>query len=350
MKDLRLTESGLKWLKVNICSEFGLDKLKFDEQVKWVDEHNSELEELTKQAGSPFMYYNAVKALREHEKGNEVHIVIPMDASNQALQLYGVLTADLRTSEIASLGSYNNRMDAYQMLANAMNKAMNTEFFTRNICKKPLMVTLYGHSMAFLELAENMNKEELEYYNTELLPLTDENGVPVVETAFFEAMYEIAPNAMKAMDLIQSLNDKNIGTYRWTLPDGFKVRYDVKSKVKFKTEIFGVELEGEYEDYRPSEKNKGMAPNVIHSVDGYVAREMIRRMGDEFIHTIHDSFSVHPNNVDKLRQNYKDILSEILESDLLSDILTQIKGSKVTVKKEGTLTKDLIQKSEYALA
>ena len=45
-----------------------------------------------------------------------------------------------------------------------------------------------------------------------------------------------APMAMAAMAKIQKLNDKDIGTYRWTLPDGFKVQYDVKSNTLIKAE------------------------------------------------------------------------------------------------------------------
>ena len=65
---------------------------------------------------------------------------------------------------------------------------------------------------------------------------------------------------------------------------------------------------------------------------------------------IHDEFKCHPNNMNHLRQQYINIFAEIAESNILSDILTQIHGQPGTFPK---LTPDLgtkIRGSNYALS
>ena len=87
-------------------------------------------------------------------------------------------------------------------------------------------------------------------------------------------------------------------------------------------------------------------------IDGYVVREMVRRahaQGFEIL-TIHDSFWCHPNYVQNMRQNYLDILIEIADSDLLSDILSEITGEPIKVIKRSNNLAQLMKDAEYALS
>ena len=115
-----------------------------------------------------------------------------------------------------------------------------------------------------------------------------------------------------------------------------------------------------YTDYKGSEFNRGMSPNVIHSVDGYVAREMIRRMTQHcakfnrnypaFITSIHDAFGTHPNNAEEMTYHYTNIMCELNESNLLQDIMSQISGKNMLSIKKNTLTNDMIKASIYKLS
>lgn len=353
MENLRLTESGLFWLKVNIASEFGHDKMSFGEQASWVDNHTlQELQELSKEADNTFAFMNALEAYEDHLNGEEVHHIMPIDCSNQALQLYGVLSGDLKTAELGSLGTGDKRIDAYQMLANYFNSECDTDVFTRNICKKPLMVTLYGSTKGGEQMLENLKTNAIEL--AEKLNLGDVDD-EWVDTMFTNAMLTIAPYAMSVMDELQALNNKDIGTYTWTLPDGFNVKYDVKSNLDVnisrkskKGKKFSCHLTSKV--YAPSEFNRGMAPNIIHSVDGYVMRQLQRRMRGHFFVPIHDSFSVHPNAIEKLREQYAEVLVEILNSDLLESIMSQIANRKIVFNKSNTLTEGHIRRSVYSLS
>jgi DNA-directed RNA polymerase len=257
--------------------------------------------------------------------------------------------------------------DAYQLLANAMNKYMQLECFNRTICKKALMTTMYGKANAFSEMLSNMyprsSTPSIDFeneYNRDVE--VDKDSRPLypdfmtMQDAFNEAMRDIAPKAIIAMDAIQSLNNEEIGTYYWTLPDGFKVKYDVKVDVEINFMDYTkngvqVEITGMKEVYRPDKGNRGMAPNVIHSVDGYIARQLIKRMHAQgkFITTIHDAFACMPEDCDLMRSIYSGLLIELLESDLLNDILTQIANTNIQISKTGNLTSEDIQTSLYYL-
>jgi len=51
-----------------------------------------------------------------------------------------------------------------------------------------------------------------------------------------------------------------------------------------------------------------------------------------------------------LRANYREIMAEIAESDLLADILNQITGMNGTITKLSNRLPELIRQSNYALS
>jgi len=348
MKSLKLTTAGLYWLKVNIASEYGLDKETYNCQAQWVNDHIDTLEEEIHRADNKFGYSNAVEALRCYQRDEEVHYIMPMDASNQAIQMYGVLTSDKKTASMGGISTGETRIDLYGELAKELNELYKTDIFDRSICKKPLMVTLYGSSNGHNELLENIKMSEAEF-------LAKVNSSLEIEEAFGQVMMKLVPYCMNVMDIIQSLNNKDIGTYTWTMPDGAKVKYDVKTNMDMNLQktsksgkTFSVTLTSE--TYAPSAHNKGMAPNLIHSVDAYFLREVVRKMGNSFITTIHDSYSVHPNEIEKLREVYTQTLIEINESNLLQDLLTDIAERFIPFTKSNTLTEADIQASIYHIS
>ncbi len=350
----------LEYILIDIANHAGFDKLTYDERIKRalviVDEYNlqyihdgamSQINKIYELAESPFELRNALQA---YENGDENH-VIGLDAVNQALQLYGVLTGDLATSSLASLG-VNARTDAYQLLADALNSSIGTDVFNRTNCKKALMITLYGSTVAYEKVLEAM-KLSSQTELAELIGLAPDSYMDDwFSIEFNKAMASIAPKAIEAMEALQELNDPEVGTYEWVMPDGFKVKYDVKSKqtVEIKATSRGginFSYSATHKVYAPSKFNRGMSPNVIHSVDGYVAREMVRRTGCS---PIHDQFNFRAKNCAVGQATYNEIMCEILDSDLLNNIIRQINPNGRTVTKSNTLTKELIMESSYAIS
>lgn len=65
--------------------------------------------------------------------------------------------------------------------------------------------------------------------------------------------------------------------------------------------------------------------------------------------TVHDEFRTHANNCNWVRWQYKEILAEIAESDVLSDLLTQINGTPGSFQKLSFNLPEQIRNSNYAL-
>ena len=86
--------------------------------------------------------------------------------------------------------------------------------------------------------------------------------------------------------------------------------------------------------------------------DGYVAREMVRKchsMGIELVH-IHDCFVFSPDYLQAVSEAYRETLASIADSDLLSDILSELCGQYVPVTKlSNDLSNDILN-SEYMLS
>lgn len=350
----KLTERGLYWLKIDIANTFGKDKLLHDEQVSWVDENIEDMllyeQKYIQVADSPFEFRKTVDNYRMYLEDKPVNDFMYVDCSNQALQCYALLTGSLATAEVCNMAGKEYRADGYQMLADALNKHFSEPIITRAEAKKPMMVTLYGKQRAWESMLPLLEKElkDTDVYSDEFSVFMDHT--------FNEAMFDIAPEAMEAMDIIQSLNDGDIGTYYWTLPDGFKVTYDVKTKTRLDARRItkgGVNIHflGEVEEYKSSKYNAGMAPNVIHSVDGYILRETIRRFPEQMT-SIHDAYGCHYNFIDDMIAIFKTICNEILKSDLLNKIMREIADGRTfrQIEKSKTLTRFHINKSRYAIS
>lgn len=66
--------------------------------------------------------------------------------------------------------------------------------------------------------------------------------------------------------------------------------------------------------------------------------------------TIHDEFKCHPNNMNHLRQQYINVLAELADSNVLSDVLGQLLGASISYNKLSTNLSTYIKGSNYALS
>lgn len=66
--------------------------------------------------------------------------------------------------------------------------------------------------------------------------------------------------------------------------------------------------------------------------------------------TIHDEFAAHPNNLNWVRWQYKEILAELAESNLLDDLLSQLYQTKGYFPKLSSDLASKIRQSNYGLS
>jgi len=367
-----LTQSGLEWLMVEICTSYAgidevsgvaTDKMLKHQQIAWVQSNFYKLLDFHKDAEEPTGYRSAVASLYAHHRGEPVSAVIHVDASNQALQLFAVLLSCKETAMLCNLATGNIRQDAYTMIAEELNLMYSCSVFNRKNCKKALMTTLYGSTSQDKQLAGAIYKidphsefidEKIEELEAEL---NEGMAQPIkLKAAFNEVMMKIAPSAMRAMKGMQSLNKLGREGYAWKMPDGFIINYWVRKdvKVSLDVDIEGVNVVLNAVDkkvYMPDDQSRAMAPNIIHSIDGYIVRELIVRLGS-WVTSTHDAFTCHVNDADRVISIYKDILVELMGSNLLNDVMSQIQadGKQIPfIPKANTLKEVHIREAVYAI-
>lgn len=323
--------TGMEYLLIDIANTFGLDRLNWNDRLLWANLHKHEFEDLIEDAEDKFLFTKAVNALRLTQKGVHTGHMMFLDATASGLQIMAALSGCKKTAAHVNLINTGNREDVYVHVANEMNQLLDpADQVTRTDIKKPAMT---------------------HYYNKQTQDSLNENQ----QEAFYSVLENSFSGAEDVKALINECWNPNTLVHAWTLPD--KHRAVVKVTEVIDTRIEVDELDGLTVTYRftantPSTRSTSLAPNIVHSIDGYIAREMVRRankQGFTCVH-IHDAFGFHPNYGNQVRQNYIDILAEIAESNLLNDILMEITGQDLDLIKDSEDLAYDIQRTEYALS
>ena len=327
------TFTGLSYIKIAIANHHGEDKLTWDERIAWVDDNIGYISTYLATADEPLLMEKAINALLDAMGGTPTGYIMGLDATASGLQVMACLTGCKKTAEAVNLIKTGKREDVYLKTSVSMSKLTSTDF-DRKVIKKPLMTYFYGSTA-----------EPRACF-----------GEGTTLDAFYEAMEKELPGACAAMGAIQSCWQSDALAHQWHLPDGHLARVKVMDTVQKKIEVG--ELDGATFTYQAnvnqaSDWGVSLAANIIHSIDGYIVREMTRRaykQGWEIL-SIHDCFWCSPNHMNELRQNFIDILVGIAESNLLQDILNEITGNEDGVIEK--LSDDLgeyIKDAEYPLS
>lgn len=412
------TFTGWQYLLIDLANAFGLDKLLFEDRIKWAETNLHQLESLADTAESKPLYMKAVLDIRKVLKGEPTGHLVGMDACCSGIQIMSALTGCVAGATHTGLVDPTIRADAYTKTTEFMNQELGGGFVvSRNNAKDALMTSFYG--------SKAKPKEIFGADTPEL-------------NAFYTAMNRVAPGAW---DLLQDL----LGSWQpfalkhsWKLPDGFDAVVKVMEKKEARIEVDELDhATFTYEFYINEGQKTGLSlvANVVHSVDAYVLRCIHRRcnydrrmveatlddiygalmsgarngkkpteplqagtqlayyveqfnrsgMADVVIlshinprnvhqlstlhleklrdiiltmlvHqpfpvvTVHDEFKCGANHMNHLRQHYINIFAELAESNLLSDLLSQIHGTPCVYKKLSTNLGTLIRGSNYALS
>jgi len=411
------TFTGFEYLLIDAANNFGLDKLRFEDRIQWARDNLDHLEDLLDQAETKPMYLKAVMAIRKAQSHEPTGHLVAMDATCSGVQIMSVLTGCMAGAKATGLVDPDRRADAYTDLNECMNGLLGGGFSVpRKHTKQALMTSCYG-SKKVPKVLFGEGTQEL--------------------AAFYEAVEIVAPGAWELLqDLLASWQPYAL-SHAWKLPDGFDAKVKVMVKETARIEVDELDhATFTYEYYVNEGEKTGRAnvANVIHSIDAFILRELLRRCnyddaivsyanelieaellerhlnggavfddeGTEAVEyyseqykrsgqasvvilpdldvcsvkalttqhlqilkhainqmlqykpfpviTIHDSFAAHANNVNWVRHWYKEILAELADSEVLSDILSQIHGVAGNVPKRMQNLSALIRQSNYALS
>ena len=143
--------------------------------------------------------------------------------------------------------------------------AKNTVYrFNREHIKKSDMIGGYG-------AGEELVKKQLEVDLKEMY-------FDGIEKIFYQAQDNVTPMVSVLKETFQSLWDDTRTEYSWTLPDYFVTDLRPIETVELTVNPFGqMPIKLVAKAIVPSGRNTRLGVSVIHSIDGYVARELVSR-------------------------------------------------------------------------
>jgi hypothetical protein len=395
--------SGREYLKIDIASNFGLDKENWDDRIAWFDENEKKLDSLLDKADEPALYYAGCQAWRKANANAISRFPISLDATCSGIQILAALSGDRKAASICNVIDTGKREDAYTSIYQEMVEEIGgSAKIERKQTKQAIMTAFYSSTAIPKAIF----------------------GEGLLLDIFYKTMKANAPGPWEINETMLNIWDPRKLTNNWVLPDNFHVVVKVMSQVKERIHFLDAPYDVVYNINAPHQGGRSLGANMTHSIDGMIVREILRRckfdpkivgdirqlvdrkaggtrtgrskdrmvqtlwnlylnsgflssrildyldidnlglvqnniikrLVDSYpakpfdVMTIHDCFRCLPNYGNDLRIQYANILAEITDSRLLSWIISQITGRRVPVTKlDEWLGKD-VRKTNYALS
>ena len=298
---------------------------------------------------------------------------IPIDGANNGWQHLGAISKDYRTGELVGLVPVEIQKDFYVQTASKLieltkdkerleilNK-MPMKKIRKGISKRGSMTRAY--SAGAQKIAENMiNDLRKEGYDTEY-GITEKHCKGFSHD-LVKAIAAVCPGPLETMKYLQRTAQRVLeygeNSISWITPSGFYVHYEkyYERQEKVKGTIVGVGKRdqvyhvGLVVSDRPDPRGFacGISPNYIHSLDASHMAKVIDAWDGEF-GAVHDSFSTHACDVDKLCLLTKRVFIDMYDYDNYFDMIERsiLNDVEVTVQQPtlGSLNIKEVIKSEY---
>ena len=310
-------------LYIAIANHAGKDKLTWKKRIEWVSK-----QDINKiKWDEPILGRKALRALKDTSEGKPTGYVMSLDSTSSGIQIMAVISGCRETAKYVNCINPNIRYDLYTEVAKMMNKKLKKRI-PRKIVKEVTMTHFYNSEAWPKKL---LSSEELK--------------------VFYEVITGLLPGAESVMNSINQCWNTEADHHSWIMPDNHTVYVPVLQEMatNYPDPEFG-DIPLRWKQAGPSDDYRSLCPNVIHSIDGYIAREMIRRCDFQLSH-IHDCFVFNPNYLQEVSKTYREIMADIAKSDLFGDILRQITGNgSLKINKPNTNLSADILNSEYMLS
>lgn len=244
--------TGLQYLQAEIACKHdkAYEKATWKERVSHFKTLDFTNPKTFSKASNPVGLRAAVLAYTDTLNNEPTGYMVSLDACSSGLQILSLLVSCPTSFDLCG-GISTQCVDSYTTIYDTMDLHGS---LTRKQVKQVIMTSLYGSTA----MPESVFGDNVEF--------------------FYETMEKMAPGAWDLNLGLQELWHMISGsTYSWVLPDNFHACIETKTKVlkpfKFMDNEYAVPTKI---DGRP-EFHKGLGPNLIHSIDGMVVREMYRR-------------------------------------------------------------------------
>lgn len=259
--------TGFEWLMIDLCSHFGHDKWQYPKRIEWTKEllplFKVSTVELLKSNLAPWIavadnkphFTGSALAIWDTIQGEASNWTVAQDSASSGAQLMSCLMK-------CETGMYNTGVlgtDFPDLYTTVNEKLSNGGLdIPRKLLKKGMIPHMYASTAAPEAIFGD--------------------NYPMFLTAYAQSV----PMAQLLSDALVNAWNSAATEHCWELPDGFDVRVPVlvteEKQIPYKEHKFA------YRFQRIGTKEKGKAagtkslsPNVIHSYDAYVLRELARR-------------------------------------------------------------------------
>ena len=383
----RLGSTGAKWLKIHLANTFGVDKVSFEERLKWVEEHETHILMVASDpiscqywmdADSPFCFLAACLEYSGYIRDGEDHIShlpIAMDGSNNGLQHFSTMLRDPIGGKATNVIPSDTPQDIYTEVVKAVNEELamrpdealarwwtgkiNRSLVKRNVMTVPYSVTLRGMVGQLLQESKKQGLEGIEYEHCKYLA-----------DIVYEAIGKTVVAARQAQDWLKEVAklaaSEGLPIF-WKTPAGFIVCQDylVQTAKRVDTEFGSIRIRRQYKaNTNKRDKAKmaaGISANMVHSMDAAHLMKVVNRAAKEGITSfalIHDSYGVHPSEVDTLHAILREEFVNLYRNDWLEEFERQLieqLPAEVVVQfperpKLGTMDIETVKDSKYFFA
>lgn len=253
------TFSGREYLKIAIANHYGLDKKSWQERIAWTDDNYNNLIQIAMsgEADEPAEMLGAIQALHNTENGIPTGFPVGLDATCSCLQLMACVTNDKQAMKCCNVLGTSKREDAYKIVYDDMCEQLGqTGSLKRVQIKEAIMTGIYG---SLAKPKEIFGDRTPEFYQ------------------FRDSMNALFPRVWRLREMMLNRWNSQAEEYNWVMPDNFHVHIDV-----MRSETLKANWDGHTEYFQRYvkgcvPKGRSLGANLIHSIDAYILREIIRR-------------------------------------------------------------------------
>ena len=294
------------------------------------------------------------------------HLPIPIDGTNNGWQHLGAMSQDEVTGDLVGLIPGDVPKDFYVTTAKRLVELMPEWFEERQIPMKHIRKGIAkrgsmtrAYSAGATKIAENMAADLYQYGFDKKYNIV-EDDCTILAKNLVKAIADVCPGPLQTMKYLQKLAghvlvSQGEKTIQWTTPSGFPVNHayfltdedDVKAtiapppkhahhlapigaaKKNKEGDIVGytgrINMKLQRYNEKPSLKDtaSGISPNFVHSMDAAHMSLVIADWDGDF-GAVHDSFSVHACDVEKLMATTRQAFVDMYDKENFFNIMRQM--------------------------
>lgn len=246
------TLTGTEYLKCDIACKHdkAFEKATWDERLAHFATLDLESDLIFKESSNSIGLRAAVEAYFKSLRKEPLGYMTPFDAGSSGLQILSLLVSCPKSWNLCG-GVSDRCVDSYMEFYGSMGLSGT---LTRKKVKASIMTAFYGST----SIPE-------QYFGSNI-------------DTFYATMEAMAPGAWDLNLSLQGLWDEiKTNKYDWVMPDNFHCCIETNSKDQLPFKFLDQEHKIIVNVSTRPEFHKGLGPNIVHSIDGMIVREMLRR-------------------------------------------------------------------------